>query len=106
MDSLSMDHTREEVNFFYVGLVSLGGRVRRVGPLRNDLHDHQLRCTRVHPLHVLLLHTPVMMRWVMVGAARSSARSIGLVEILGVLHDLFGPELAAYTTIETPEALL
>ena len=55
---------------------------------------------------MLLLHAPVMMNWVVIGAASPSTRSVWLVKILSILDNLLGSLLASDSTNIAPKTLL
>lgn len=55
---------------------------------------------------MLLLHAPVMMNWVVIGAASPPTRSVWLVKILSILDNLLGSLLASDSTNIAPKTLL
>jgi len=99
-----VDNTREEIDVFDISLVRFSGRVGRVRPLGHHFHDHQLRRTSVHPLQMLILHTPIVIDGVVVSAARSTAGAIWLIQSVRILYDLLGSVLAAYATNKAPKS--
>ena len=55
---------------------------------------------------MLLLHAPVVMNWIMIGAASPPTRSVWLVKILSIFDNLPGSLLASDSTNIAPKTLL
>ena len=88
-DSLRVHLRSSVVDLLLVLVEGPSRRVSRVWALRDHGHDHELGMTLMHPLQVLFLHTLRMEQGVMSGATGPSARSVGLVKIIGSLTDIF-----------------
>ena len=63
--------------------------VRGVGTFGNYTHYHKPCRTGMQSLQMLLLHSLCVEKRIVVGTACSSARSIGLIEIIGGLSNVF-----------------
>ena len=60
----------------------------------------------MHPLQVLLLHALCVEERVVIGAARSSAGAVGLVQVVACLGHVFRAFRGADTALETSELVL
>ena len=82
------------------------GAISGNGALWDDTHDHELGGRGMHPLQVLLLHALCVEERVVIGAARSSAGAVGLVQVVACLGHVFRAFRGADTALETSELVL